>query len=463
MQTTLFPDYFLEELEKTEGFLSQPLKIVARFLDTDSGFAILKMIASDQKKHGETKKLRRCGSEILSRSGRSPMPAPVVFILLVARGFISGCYGKRGYGFLRENHALLRALSRYGISQFPGRSTIHENLGLLSRETLREIFCFQLAMIQNEGLDDFNTATIDSTSVAADSAAPNTARLVCYYVKKIIEVFQEEQLPKKRLIHHFDKILNLTLSILNCGRSKRIKQKRKKLNRELLSRVDKVLNFLEHKKINNISESSLDTLQPLYEGLNEMYFQITKEFFPERFDGEIQRRYSISDEQASFIKKGSKNSVFGYKFHIARSTGGFICSMVLNVKNPSDSKCFKEVVEDIQQNINQTPKELSLDSGYCSKKNRCWAEEQGISKLSFSGGKGRLLLSDDEWNEYKYLRDFRAISEGIFSILKDSFDLRRFSVRGFRSVEKLLMEKVIAFNFEQIARKLRKKRNEKAA
>ncbi len=55
---------------------------------------------------------------------------------------------------------------------------------------------------------------------------------------------------------------------------------------------------------------SLNALQPLYEGLNEMYFQVTKEFFPENYDGEVQLRHCISDEEASFIKKGIKPAVF---------------------------------------------------------------------------------------------------------------------------------------------------------
>ena len=393
MQLTLFPDFFREELEKTEGFLSHPLKILERFMETEPGLEILRMIESDQIYYAKLKKLKRGSSAPLCQSGCKRMPAAVVFILLVARGSSPGCYGDRGYGFLKENNSLMKALSHHGVSYFPGCSTIHENLSLLSPQTLNQILSFQTSMIQNEGLDDFDMVTIDSTAVAADSAFPNTAKLTCYYVRKIMELLKGEKLPQKRLQKHADKIINLTFSILNCGRKKRAEQKRKTLFRELLARIGKILNFLDSKKLNEISEANLDRLQPFYEGLNEMYFQITKEFFPERFDGEVKQRLSIADEQASFIKKGSKPAVFGYKFHLARSAKGFICGMLLNTGNPSDSKCFKKVVEDVGEKLDKIPKELSLDSGYCSKSNKLWAEKNGVEKLSFSGGKGKIGCS----------------------------------------------------------------------
>jgi len=463
MQVTLFPDYFLEELEKTEGFLSQPLKVLHEFMATSSGLQILEMIKSDQRFHGELKKATRGSLVPLERPGRPRMQAEVIFVFLVARGFLSGIYGERSYSLLKENKALLKALAIYGVSNFPGRSTIHENLSLLSTNTLNCILEFQIQLVREEGLDDFRKVTIDSTSVAADSAPSNTARLISYYSQKIIDILSKEELPIKRLKGHCDKILSLTFEILNCGRFKRVKQRRKTLNRELLNRVDKVLNFLESKRIDSLPPMSQNALQPLYEGLNEMYFQVTKEFFPENYDGEVQLRHSISDEEASFIKKGIKPAVFGYKFHMARSAQGFICGVVLNEKNPSDSKCFEGVVENVCILTGQTPDELSLDSGYCSKKNKKWAENKGINKVSFSGGKGRLLLEDEEWENCKDLRNFRATSEGLFSIMKDSYDLRRFSVRGSQKIKKLLLEKSIAYNFERMVKVAMRNKKKKAA
>ena len=463
MQVTLFHDYFLEELEKTEGFLSQPLKVLHEFMGTASGAKILEMIKSDQRFYGELKKSSRGSLAPLERAGRPGMQAEVIFVFLVARGFLAGTYGERSYGILKENKAVLKTLAMYGVSNFPGRSTIHENLSLLSTSTLNSIMEFQIQLVKEEGLDDFRKVTIDSTSVAADSAPPNTARIICNYSQKIINILSEEQLPIKRLKKHCDKILSLTFEILNCGRYKRVTQRRKTLNRELLNRVDKVLNFLESKNIDSSYTASQDALQPLYEGLNEMYFQVTKEFFPENYDGEVKLRHSISDEEASFIKKGIKPAVFGYKFHLARSAQGFICGVVLNEKNPSDSKCFKGVVENVCTVTDQTPNELSLDSGYCSKKNKKWAEDKGINKVSFSGGKGRLLLDDEEWENCKDLRNFRATSEGLFSIMKDSYDLRRFNVRGRQKVEKLLLEKAIAYNFERMVKVALRNKKKNAA
>lgn len=130
MQFTLFPEYFLEELEKTEGFLSQPLKILHEFMSTSQGLKLLEMIKSDQRFHGELKKASRGSFAPLERSGRSVMQAEVIFIFLVARGFLSGIYGDRSYSLLKENKAVLKALAMYGVSTFPGRSTIYENLSL---------------------------------------------------------------------------------------------------------------------------------------------------------------------------------------------------------------------------------------------------------------------------------------------------------------------------------------------
>jgi len=60
----------------------------------------------------------------------------------------------------------------------PKPKTINENLNCISSETLEFIHQCQLNQFLNEGLDDFNYAVFDSTSVEASSSWPTDAAVI---------------------------------------------------------------------------------------------------------------------------------------------------------------------------------------------------------------------------------------------------------------------------------------------
>jgi len=62
--------------------------------------------------------------------------------------------------------------------KMPRPKTINENLNCISSETVEFIRQCQLNQFLNEGLDNFNYAVFDSTSVEASSSWPTDAAVI---------------------------------------------------------------------------------------------------------------------------------------------------------------------------------------------------------------------------------------------------------------------------------------------
>ncbi len=73
----------------------------------------------------------------------------------------------------------------------PGKSTLVENLNLVSPRTMGLIHLAQLEMSSVEDLDDFLELTIDSTSVWANSAWPTDGKLILGLLERVFRMGEE--------------------------------------------------------------------------------------------------------------------------------------------------------------------------------------------------------------------------------------------------------------------------------
>ena len=123
------------------------------------------------------------GQEILSNElelfyGRPRMPAYLVYLFVMIRGFLGGTLAsKQSRRFLYESMNLYSLFQSRG-RKMPGITTILENVNVVSDATRDLIFNKQIELILKEDLDDFRKLTIDSTTVKANSCWPTDARIL---------------------------------------------------------------------------------------------------------------------------------------------------------------------------------------------------------------------------------------------------------------------------------------------
>lgn len=173
----------------------------------------------------------------------------------------------------------------------------------------------------------------------------------------------------------------------------------------------------------------------------------------------------MSDPDATFIKKGNRELIFGYRPQIARSREGFVGAMIVPEGNASDKKMFEEAVCEWMRVTNVVPLLVSTDDGYTTRTGRWNLKGWGVSEVSFSGSKGKQITGSEEW-ESKCHREARrnrsAVESTIFTI-KNNYEFDELSRAGIEQVRAELLEDVIAYNFMrkvQVRRKKRDKRNQ---
>jgi len=106
--------------------------------------------------------------------GRPRMPALLVFIFLLLRGWIGGPKGTRFKMLLKESITLHRLIESLSLERMPGPSTVLDNINAVSEITQQKILSHQLALAAEDGLDDLNDCRADSTSVKPTACIPPT-------------------------------------------------------------------------------------------------------------------------------------------------------------------------------------------------------------------------------------------------------------------------------------------------
>lgn len=469
---TLFPGYFIEELQQTVGILSGPLKIAGQIILLPEFEAIKKSIEVDQLQLSKDRAATR-NREFKNSNTQKHPPAELVVALFIARHFYDNCYGDRGYSMLCENNSLHQFIGRLGIGKFPSRNTIHEQISALSEKTLKLFHQAVLNCVKACGLDDFAAIIIDSTAIKADSSWPVDSELLKNLSAKTMENIQRvhdklpclerRKIPLKRLQNYCDDMskLNFEISMFK-GKKGAKKMRRNSYTQELLPRCRKFMARLEKvlpKIKQHCGSVTVLTIDESLSRFTDKVLMVEHRFnmAPEDYDTKTARKiYSMSDDDAAFIKKGGRETVFGYRPNFAFSANGFLTSFTLESGNTSDSKAFTNCLVENEKMTSETAMMISVDDGYSSAANLDYALEKGAELVSISGSKGKKLLGEEiyETENYQLARNIRSISEAGISKLKNYHNLERFTVCGLKRVRQETLISAIGFNLEKLCQLL---------
>lgn len=407
-------------------------------------------------------------------SGRTRMPAELVLIFILIRGYLGGFKDKKTAMILAESKTLEIILSNLDL-RLPGASTILDNINPIRLETLEFIMDAQIRYARTANLDTFRKLTVDSTSVEANSIWPTDSGTIVGLATRAENLLRglskfgiSLNLPVIAKQHLADMdILHKQIQMSSGKKDSATKRKRyykklcklaKKIRRILLATLER----------GNIKASGLELMPSLRARLmmcldwirvdlsnlglsieNAESRVLRNEKVPAK-----QKILSFSDQDAALIKKGDRDPLLGYKPQIARSGNGFVTALIVPEGNAADSDQLRSIVDKSLKRTGIVPSVLSLDDGYTNSKDRDYYLDLGIAVVSFSGSKGKRLIPEDEYNSrpYKKARNDRSAVESLIFTLKHNNDFDQVMRRGIENVRAELLEKSIVHNFFRMIR-----------
>jgi IS5 family transposase len=404
--------------------------------------------------------------------GRPRMPAEVVFVLFVLQGYLGSVTDRAARDLLAESRTLQQYLAARG-QPFPGWTTILENVNAISLETRDFILDAQLAMIREDGLDDFAVAVVDSTAVQANSAWPTDGGILLGLLERAFRASQKlarfglPNLPRHWVPRGLRRLRRHLLQINLAGGKRDAERQRQKHYRRLLAEARQIINYLQGEYVAREPLAETRALPPsqqqllgrLWEQLGQDLVEavMVHEYCEERlFAGghrpAREKKLSLADPQAAYIEKGNWQAVIGYRPQVARSANGFVSALTTPEGNAADAPQLLPLVQQAQRRSGVQPCEVIADDGYADATVRQQLLAGGVERVTFTGAKGQRMVSALEWHSplYQRWRGARSAVESLIFVLKHVFAFGRLRRRGLEAVRAELLEKVIAHNFYRL-------------
>ncbi|MBT7065886.1 MAG: transposase, partial [Verrucomicrobia bacterium] len=163
------------------------------------------------------------------------------------------------------------------------------------------------------------------------------------------------------------------------------------------------------------------------------------------------RVLSTGDRAASWIAKGNRIPVIGYKPQLARSGNGFVAALLVPEGNAADSAMLLPLVHEAMDNTGVKLKLAGFDDGYTSKANHKALAKLKVKHISFSGSKALKLVGEEAYADpvLAKARADRSAVESLMFCLKHVHGFGRLRRRGIAAVRAELTGKVIVYNMRR--------------
>lgn len=162
---------------------------------------------------------------------------------------------------------------------------------------------------------------------------------------------------------------------------------------------------------------------------------------------------SLFEEHPDIIVKGNRKTEYGHKLFLTGGVSNLIIDCLIKRGNPSDSECFKELLDRQAGYYSRPPRQTTADGGFASKGNLAYAKENGVKDAVFSKKRGLSIkeMAQSTW-VYKRLRNFRAGIEANISTLKRAYGLTRCNWTGWEGFKQYVWSAIVSYNLLTIAR-----------
>jgi len=410
--------------------------------------------------------------DLTLQQGRPRMTAEVCYFFLMLRGYTGGVKDGETQDLFFESTSIQLVLAEAGI-MMPRPSTIIDNTNAISQETRNFILDAQLRSILEEGLDDFQSQTADSTAVWANRAWPTDSGLILAFLERIwkraskLPAFDLPTMEYPEFPEVSKELDKLEFQIAMSPKKKLGARRRKLAYQQLIDQAEVTSQVFDEElaRIRNVSDP--ESLAPsrramvarLLAGIGEDIAELgriieacVKRVIEEDKPSGTKRRLSIADMDAAYIAKGTHDPTIGYRAQVMRTQKGFVVGHLVLQGNANDASQFLGLCEESMTRPGVTPRMISADGGYASKAIRELILKMGVKRVSISSSKGKAIAPEAGWTSHPYeeARRNRSAVESLMYQLKYLVRFGRAARRGLAVVTAELTDKILAFNFRRI-------------
>ncbi len=304
----------------------------------------------------------------------------------------------------------------------------------IGEQGVKKIFAYSVRIFGKASQEKVNLS--DTTVAENNTIFPTDAKLAKKIIDKCNEIAKQEGIVQRQTYVRTSK--QLVRDTYNRKHPKRFK-KAKKSDRKLKTIAGRLLRELER-------ELPKDLLT-IYQNQFDLYYQVLNQ---KRTDKD--KIYSIHKPFTACITKGKshKQYEFGTKIGLTTTFKSLIITAIKSFKgNPDDSKTIEPLLEQIQSNINYTPKEVVYDRGGKGIK------EIGNTKISTPDY--RPLKRDTQYQKRSKRKKFRrrAAIEPVIGHLKTGFRLNQNYLWGEKSPQINAFLAATGWNLKKMMKQLK--------
>lgn len=300
-----------------------------------------------------------------------------------------------------------------------------------------------------EGYEDISKLRQDTTVVKSNIHYPTNNSLVWDCIKEADRLL--DQLKKEDDALSFRDYTTGAKKIFFKINVTKGEDKRSQLFKKQLVIFTKVINQVSNsikKKSGNwkaiLLQLSLEELLPVMERVYSMTYQ--REILKQSVAND-KKLFSIYEQHADIISKGSREVLFGHKINLATGKSNLILDCEVFRGNPSDKILYQPTVERVAANYSRIPRDIAVDGGFASKENVAYSQKKGIVNIVFNKVVGSLQNIASSLNMQTRLKKWRSGIEANISNFKRGFNIAVCNWKGWEHFQSKVLWSALGYNF----------------
>jgi IS5 family transposase len=423
--------------------VARELEAISQVLDNNP--AILDLVFQDLVQYRRTD------------TGRDGMTAEQVLRCAILKQYRELTYEE--LAFHLEDSTAFRSFSRLGMGQYPGGSTLQENIKAIAAETWEAVNRVLLGHAVQQKVEKGRVVRLDATVVETHIHHPTDSSLLMDGIRVITRLLQRgktlKPTPWYTFVDHQRAAKKRAVQILNARKDK----VRHKAYGELLSLAGKVQGYARQAiaELKGFVGADLEETIAAHKILDQLERAVS---LLKRVLEQTERRVirgekvPAGDKVVSFfechtdvIVKGNRDTQYGHKIFLSGGRSGLILDCVLARGNPADAVKFPDLLTRQEEIYGRPPLKTAADGGFASRDNLRRAKDLGVKDVMFAKkrGLGVLEMVRSLW-VYQKLRNFRAGIEANISRLKRAFGLDRCNWEGWPGFRQYVWSAIVSYN-----------------
>lgn len=396
-------------------------------------------------------------------TGRQGMTAEQILRCAILKQYRNLTYEE--LAFHLQDSQSFRAFAKMKMGQYPGSSTLQENIKEISAKSWEAIHLAIVKYAEAQGIERGRVTRMDSTVVETHVHFPTDSTLLQDGIRIITRWLGEgkslQPMPGYSFSDHTRRAKKRVMTIMNT----RKEAIREKAYRDLLGLAGRVRGYALGAipiLYGFVSEDAQECLQAyaLAEKLERAVSLLDRVMDQAKrrvLQGEqvpsSEKIVSFFECHTDIIVKDRRDTFYGHKIFLTGGQTGLILDCVVERGNPADTALFPVLVERQERFYCRPPRQAAADGGFASRENLEWGKGRGIKDIAFAKKRGLSVLEmvKSQW-VYEKLRNFRAGIEASISWLKRSFGLGFCTWRGWAGFKQYLWSEIVSYNLLILSR-----------